>query len=180
MGIERPLPTEYPPFFETYIRALSNVDDPLRALSEDFRIWMAQTKALSSERASRRPAEGKWNLIETTRHLADTELVFSYRLLCALRGETQNLPSFDQDEFQKSASAVPESMVEALGSWEAVRGVFETLARSAFGERGLRRVRVHDRDVTARAIVWIAAGHARHHLRKAREYSLISNNAISL
>ncbi len=170
--IEKPLTGEFPTFFESYIHALADEADPLVSLSDDLGFWKGRLGSLSADEASFRPSPGKWNLIEMTRHLADTELIFTYRLLCALRGEQQNLPGFDQNDYQISASTLAESLNESISDWAAVRLVFESLAKKARAETGHKSVRVNGHSTTARALVWIVAGHSRHHRKTAESLYL--------
>ena len=60
---------------------------------------------LNEETADDSYLEGKWSLKELFLHIIDAERVFSYRALCISRGERQNLPSMDQDEYVMRSEA---------------------------------------------------------------------------
>ncbi|MEP7376404.1 MAG: DinB family protein [Chitinophagaceae bacterium] len=62
-------------------------------------------------------APGKWTVTDILQHLVDTERIFAYRALAFSRGETQALPSFNEDEYASMARAdtrTVESLVEEL------------------------------------------------------------------
>jgi len=44
-------------------------------------------------------APGKWSLIDVVKHLADTEIVFAYRVRMILSHDTPDIQGFDQDRW---------------------------------------------------------------------------------
>src|SRR5258707_2849178 len=74
---------------------------------------------LGSERAKQSPAPGKWSAREVLCHLADCELVFSYRLRQALAEEHHVIQPFDQDAWARTYAAYDAQT--ALQTFMAVR-----------------------------------------------------------
>ena len=102
-------------------------------------------------------------------HVADAERVFSYRLLRVARGDTTPLPGFDQDVFVGGADFDRLPLSTLLADFEVARAstlsLLETVDREALERRGV----ASGEPVSARALVYILAGHAEHHLRGLRE-----------
>jgi hypothetical protein len=66
-------------------------------------IWMScSIESLRKKRRTVTP-KGKWSIREIVGHLIDGERVFGYRAFCIGRGEKQNLPGFDQDDYMLTA-----------------------------------------------------------------------------
>jgi hypothetical protein len=121
------------------------------------------------DRAGHRYAPDKWTLAESLLHVSDTERVFAYRLLRVARGDRTPLPGFDQDAWVPATRAANRSLSDIMAEFYAVRAATLALVRSlddeAIGQAGT----ASGKDVTARALVWMIAGHAAHHLGLTRD-----------
>jgi len=86
----------------TYVRALLDVlgrRDPIQVLGE-LLPWLAERIRGLDDPTLRRPeAPGKWSVIEVIQHLADSDLVFSYRLKMMLTEDRPPLQGYDQDRW---------------------------------------------------------------------------------
>ncbi len=84
----------------TYVGALLEVlgsRDPVEVLDQ-LLPWVADRIRDLDNSALRRPeAPGKWSVIEVIQHLADSDLVFSYRLKMMLTEDKPRLQGYDQD-----------------------------------------------------------------------------------
>ena len=84
----------------TYVRALLDVlgsRDPVEVLDQ-LLPWVADRIRGLDDSALRRPeAPGKWSVIEVIQHLADSDLVFSYRLKMMLTEDRPPIQGYDQD-----------------------------------------------------------------------------------
>lgn len=87
---------------QTYVRALLDVlgrRDPVEVLDE-LLPWLAERIRGLDDSTIRRPeAPGKWSVIEVMQHLADSDLVFSYRLKMMLTEDRPPLLGYDQDRW---------------------------------------------------------------------------------
>ena len=84
----------------TYTRDLLDVlgsRDPIQVLGELIP-WLTE-RAMPLEDSSLRQAEapGKWSVIEVIQHLADSDLVFGFRLRMILTEDQPALQGYDQD-----------------------------------------------------------------------------------
>ena len=86
----------------TYVRALLDVlgrREPVEVLAE-LVPWVSDRIQGLDDATVRRPeAPGKWSAIEVLQHLADSDLVFSYRLKMILTAESPPLQGYDQDRW---------------------------------------------------------------------------------
>src|SRR6266568_928488 len=100
--MNRPLESEYAPYYEGYIAHVSETDilPVLRSQLDELDVLLARVE---HEHETFRYAAGKWSIRQLVGHLIDTERVFGYRALCIARGEQQNLPGFDQNDYMLTA-----------------------------------------------------------------------------
>src|SRR5204863_8887114 len=113
-------------------------------------------------------AEGKWTIRQLVGHLIDGERVFGYRAFCIARGEKQNLPGFEQDDYLLTAPYNNIDLEDLLSEMRLVRlaniAMFRTLDEEAWSRVGI----ANNNEVTVRAIAFIMAGHVRHHMNVLR------------
>ncbi|MBA3759101.1 MAG: DinB family protein, partial [Gemmatimonadales bacterium] len=84
----------------TYVRALLDLlgrRDPVEVLDELVPWLSARIQGLDDATLRRPEAPGKWSVIEVLQHLADSDLVFSYRLKMVLTEDSPPLQGYDQD-----------------------------------------------------------------------------------
>ena len=84
----RPVPSDYPVFYESYIKLVSE-EDLLQAMRSSLSEMVEFLDSISPDKADYRYAEGKWTVKELLQHMIDTERIFSYRALC-ISGENSN------------------------------------------------------------------------------------------
>jgi len=124
---------------------------------------------VAPDRETYRYAGGKWSIREIIGHLIDGERVFGYRAFCIARGETQNLPGFDQDDYMLTAPYDRIELEDLLSELRLVRLSNIAMLRNLDEESWLRMGTANDNQVSVRALAFIIAGHARHHMGVLRE-----------
>lgn len=173
--ITRPAATEHAPYYTGYIDAAEatlaqrGLADIVALLEVQTADWQALMAGVPEARASSAYAPGKWTLAESLVHVSDTERVFAYRLLRIARGDRTPLPGFEQDDWVPASRAGHRSLADVLAELYAVRAATLALVRSldeaAIGQAGV----ASGKDVTARALVWMIAGHMQHHFGLTRD-----------
>jgi hypothetical protein len=108
-------------------------------------------------------------LAESLVHVADTERVFAYRLLRIARGDSTPLAGFEQDDWVPESRASSRSLADILEELDAVRAATLCLVRSLDDTAVARQGVSSNHVVSARALVWMLAGHMAHHLTLTRE-----------
>jgi hypothetical protein len=164
----RPGPEEFNPYYGTYVNAMPE-GDVLDALAQQGEETFSLLSALPEERAGYRYAPDKWSIRDLAQHLADSERVFSYRALRFARGDTTPLPGFDQNPYAEAAKADRRPIAAIAEELRSLRQATLSLARSLDDEMLGRSGIASGSPVTVRALIWIIAGHERHHLQVLRE-----------
>lgn len=167
-NLSRPAAGEFAPYYAGYI-----AQSPEGDLAAHLELQMGEVRrllgGLGEGAAEARYEPGKWSVKEVLGHLIDTERVMAYRLLRIARGDATPLPGFDQDAYVPVGGFDRRPVGDLLDEHSAVRDATIRLIRSLDDAALERRGVANDHPVTARAIVFIIAGHERHHLRVLRE-----------
>jgi hypothetical protein len=166
--IAPPAQDEYAPFYAGYVDRVAGHD--LRALLERQLEGIRSLIApLPDAEGAARYEPGKWSVKEVLGHIADTERVMSYRLLRIARGDATPLPGFEQDAYVAAAHSDTRTLESLLAELEAVRASTLALVESLGPEAWVRRGVASGREVSARALAHIIAGHLEHHAAILRE-----------
>ena len=105
----RPLPTDYTPFYETYV-SLVKSDDIKQALSASLPEMESFLQSVPENKSDYAYAENKWTVKQVLQHTIDAERVFAYRAMCIARGENQSLPFFDENQYAENAAVQHRSL----------------------------------------------------------------------
>jgi hypothetical protein len=125
---------------------------------------VARLNHVPESRGDYRYASEKWSIKEVVGHLSDTERVFAYRALRIGRGDTTPLSSFDDQSYVAELRAGNRTLADMAGEWGDVRratlALFRHLPAAAWHRRGVASAQ----PISVRALAYVIAGHARHHL----------------
>lgn len=166
--MNRPQENEYPQGIASYI-ALVPEDDVVGVLAAQANEIAELFANIGEMRSGHRYAEGKWSIREVAGHLSDAERVFGYRIFAIARGEQQPLPGFDENAYMAASSYDNWSLNDLAASFAALREANLLLLRG-LSEAALSRAgTANGKPVTARAIAFATAGHARHHVNILHE-----------
>jgi uncharacterized damage-inducible protein DinB len=168
MTIAQPTPGDYAPYYQKYIDAAAATDNALDLLKQQGDV-MAFMATWPEAQAGHRYAEGKWTVTQVIGHLSDTERVFAYRLLRIARGDATPLAGFDENAFQRQAGFERRTVASVVSELRAVRHASLALIRSLDAAALDRAGTASDHHVTARALVWLIAGHFAHHTAILKE-----------
>ena len=135
---------------------------------------IAALARLTPEQASHRYADGKWNVKELLGHMMDGERIFIYRLLRIARGDKIPLPAFDENEYAKTSNADSRSLADLAAEMATIRASAISLAKSLDEQALSYRGTVRAGDISARAQLFVIAGHFQHHLNILRDRYKIS------
>lgn len=87
-------------------------------------------------------AEGKWSITEVVRHLAETEMVYGYRIRMVLSHDTPEIQGFDQDKWASLVSYDGATIDDYLSMLEILREMNLKVYR-CLREEQLHRFGVH-------------------------------------
>lgn len=174
LHIDQPGAGECAPYYLTYVNATArDLADVNGGVQELLAKQPDQLEALLAnidpEIGRYAYAPGKWTLTESILHMCDTERVFAYRLLRIARGDTIALPGFDQDAWVPESGAAHRALASVVSEFRAVRQATLPLIEALDDVALARKGTASEQPVTVRALVWIIAGHAAHHVRITAE-----------
>jgi hypothetical protein len=164
----RPEQGDYAPYYENYIKLVEG-DDILKILNDQGKITQDILNSFSEHKGNYRYADGKWTVKEMVGHLLDTERVFTYRALCIARAEKKSLPGFEQDEYVKEGNFNRRELFELNYEFRLLRESNLLLFRSFTSEMLWKRGFASETSVTVLAILFMIAGHEKHHMKVLRE-----------
>src|SRR5215831_4539219 len=172
--MNRPSQAEYAPYYQSYIDQVSETDimQVLRSELDDLDVLLGSVPA---EKETYAYADGKWTIRQIVGHLIDGERVFGYRALCIARGEKQNLPGFEQDDYLQTSPYNHIALEDLLSEMRLVRlsnlAMFRSLDEEAWSRVGL----ANNNEVSVRALAYIMAGHTRHHMKVLKQRYLVDH-----
>jgi hypothetical protein len=118
---------------------------------------------LDTTTATTRPLRGKWSTREILCHLADTEIVFAFRLRQALAEAHHVIQPFDQDVW--ASTYVAYDTPAALAVFRAVRGWNISLIKMVTPADLSRRLTHPERgEMTFHVVIETMAGHDLNHI----------------
>ena len=167
-ALPRPDAAEHAAFYARYIALVPDGDivARLRAQGDELANALA---SVSEVRGGFRYAKGKWTIREVVGHLIDAERIFSYRALRIARGDATPLAGFDENAYVPESGADARPLADLVAELRAVREstgrLFASLPSAAWTRTGT----ASGQPVSVRALAWITAGHAAHHLGLLRE-----------
>ena len=164
----QPLESEYAPYYQGYIGRVTEQEilPVLRSQLDALDVLLGR---VTPERETYRYAEGKWSVREIVGHLIDAERVFGHRAFCIARGDRNNMPGFDQNEYIATAPYDRIDLEDLLSEFRLVRLSNIAMLRTLDDESWMRIGTANDNQVSVRALAFIMAGHVRHHMEVLRE-----------
>ena len=164
----RPAPDEYAPSYGKYT-ALVPEGDVVETLRRQLDDTLALLGGLSEEQADSRYEPGKWSIKELSGHMIDAERIFAYRALRIARGDQTPLPGFEQDDYVATGNFGARTLADLAEEFDLVRRSTLKLFSRLDDAAWLRRGTASDNEVSVRALAYIIAGHAAHHVNILRE-----------
>ena len=160
--IEKPEKHEYEEYYGFYIEKVIR-EDILLFLKEQGSHFIGLIKGLDDRQLNHRYEEGKWTVKEALGHLTDVERIFAYRVLAISRGDTAALPGYDPDHYVSSGNYVSRTAEGIISEYEQLRKA-NIIMFGSISESNLKNIgNVSGSTLSARAIIFLIAGHQKHH-----------------
>jgi hypothetical protein len=161
---------------DAYVRALFDVlgnRDPLDTLPRTPARLRDAVEDVPDEALRRPEAPGKWSVVEVVQHLADSELVYGYRLRLTVAHDRPAIPGYDQDRWAANLRYADVLLEDALADFEALRTMNLRFLRG-LPEEGWERVGLHAErgEESVRKLTRLMAGHDLVHLRQIERIKL--------
>jgi uncharacterized damage-inducible protein DinB len=153
--------------YTTAVLDLLGTQDPMDVLRATASAARDKVSSLSADQLSMPEASGKWSLRHVVRHLADSELVWGYRLRLVLAQDRPALTGYDQDLWSRRLGYDHADVEQALQEFEILRRSNLRLLAAASDE-DLQRVGVHAErgEESVGHMIRLYAGHDLLHLRQ--------------
>jgi hypothetical protein len=150
-------------------RMLNNVgnQEPLRIQQATPRKLAALIRGKSKKQLTRRPEPEKWSVVEIMAHLADAEVVVSWRLRQVLSSNGVSLQPFDQDVWATTLDYAHRDAKQSLETFRVLReanlALLKSLPQPLWDHYGVHQERGNE---SVGHIVRMLAGHDINHLRQ--------------
>ncbi len=164
----RPEPNEFAPYYNTYISLIEDnaILPVLDAQSSELRSMFSE---VPEEKGGFAYADGKWTMKELLSHLIDGERIFAYRILRISRGDVTPIEGFEQDDYIATSNANNRSFSDLLDEFQHERQANLLLVKNLTDEALIRMGTASNNPISVRALVYIMAGHVRHHVNILQE-----------
>lgn len=165
----RPQSDEHSPYYAKYIALVPDDDLSIAGHLADQHHETIDVLRKAKAKGDYAYAADKWTVKEVIGHLCDAERVFAYRALRFARGDSTELPGFDENAYVAQSNFRSRTMEDLLEELFAVRAATLSLAKHLPESALARRGSANGAPVSVRALLYIIAGHERHHLAVLRE-----------
>lgn len=141
--------------------------DPLAILRSTPSALAHAIDGLSAEQLSQPESEGKWSIRQVMQHLADSDLVWGYRLRMVLAHDRPQITGYDQDLWADRLGYADADSRQALDDFRVLRLANLRLLDRA-SAHDLKRVGVHAErgEESIEHMIRLYAGHDLLHLRQ--------------
>jgi uncharacterized damage-inducible protein DinB len=153
--------------YVTAILELLGDREPISVLRETPSALPRAIAGLSMQQLREPERAGKWSIVQILQHLADSEMVWAWRVRLILAQDRPPLTGYDQDRWAERLRYDQADVLDALELFDVVRGANLRLAERASPE-DLKRVGVHVErgDESLAHLLRLNAGHDLLHLRQ--------------
>jgi hypothetical protein len=159
--LSKPTAEEFGAYYQGYIDKV--IGNPIDVLSEQIDQYTDFIKT-NSDRMDYRYAEGKWSIRESLIHLIDTEQIFAYRALRISRGDKTPLAGFNQDDYIRNNNFNHITPWDILEEFTFQRRATLSMIKK-FTDAQMNNVGIaSNTNTSVRALIYVMAGHAQHHL----------------
>lgn len=167
-AIARPRADEHAEYFSRYISQVPD-GDLVSMLREQAVETVTLLQDLTPAQANYAYAPGKWTIKQVIGHIIDGERVFVYRAMRFARCDSTELPGFDENAFVDNANFNERTLGDLLEELQVVRASTIQFAKNLDAEALTRRGSANGNGISVRALLYVVAGHERHHAKLLRE-----------
>ncbi|OIQ16957.1 MAG: damage-inducible protein DinB [Flavobacterium sp. MedPE-SWcel] len=160
---------EYNTYFNAYIQYVDDTWSLTEWLEVSLHEFIKFVQEIPMGKHDYRYAEGKWTIKDIIQHLIDAERVFNYRAMRISRGDTTDLPGYEQDDYVVTAKANDRTIQSLLTEMSALRHATILFFKSLNEDDLLKKGMASGYAVSARALGFLIVGHEKHHINVFQE-----------
>jgi hypothetical protein len=165
----RPTSAEFAPYYAGYIALVPDDQmDIAHTLADQHHDTVAVLRRAKSK-ADYSYAPGKWTVKQVVGHICDTERIMATRALRFARGDSTDLPGFDQNTYAATGQFDRRTIDDLLEELWAVRAATLSLAKHLPPESLTLTGTANGNAVSVRGLLYIIAGHELHHVGILKE-----------
>lgn len=168
LAIGRPAADEHHEYYSRYISRVPD-GDLIDVLRQQLTETAGALRGVPESRGDFAYAPGKWSIKKVIGHMSDVERVMFYRALTFARNDKTDLPGFDENQWADDFNTADRTLADLIEEFEGARNATIQFAKHLTSEEQERRGRANGQTVSVRALLYIIAGHERHHLGLLRE-----------
>ncbi len=153
---------------EEYMQRMQNLlagKNPVQVQAATAKKLERLLKGVTRAKLRKRPARDKWSVAEIVTHLADAEIVYSWRMRVILGAPGTAIQAFDQDGWVEALHYVKQDARKSLEQFRALREVnlalYKTLTAEQWKQYGMHSERGEE---SVERIAQLLAGHDLNHL----------------
>lgn len=152
------------------IRGYVNGKDPLKIQRSTAKKLQKLIKPLSKKQMKQRPGQGQWSIAEILAHLADAEVVGSWRMRLILGNSGQPIQAYDQEVWADTFKYADRDPKESLKVFRVLRennlSLLKRVPAPFWNHHGMHAERGKE---TISRIVEMFAGHDLNHLQQVEK-----------
>jgi hypothetical protein len=143
--------------------------DPFEVQSQQFATLQAEIAGIDNATLRRPEKPGKWSILQVIQHLADSEVVYRYRMRKILAQPTPEIQGYDQDLWAANLNYNEMDLSEALEIIRVLRSANLKMLHD-LNETQLERYGMHSErgPESVRKVLQMLAGHDILHLNQIR------------
>jgi len=176
--MNRPEKSEYGEYYDRYISQVAD-EDVKDLLTKQPAELKELFRSVGEDRGTFAYGEGKWTLKEVLSHLIDGERIFAYRMLRISRGDETPIEGFEQDGYIENSNANNRPFDELLDEFDLQRQSNLLLINNLSDDATKRLGTASGFPVSVRALVYISAGHVKHHVGILKERYSIEQDLVA-
>ena len=161
---------ETPQEYTKRIRGYVNGKDPLKIQKSTAKKLQKLIKPLSKKQMKKRPGPGQWSIAEILAHLADAEVVGSWRMRLILGNSGQPIQAYDQEVWADTFKYEDRDPKESLKVFRVLRennlSLLKRIPDPLWDNHGMHAERGKE---TISRIVEMFAGHDLNHLQQVEK-----------
>jgi hypothetical protein len=155
--------------YQAKLHAYTTGRDPLAMQAETPKLIAALVQGVPEEKLSQRPLPDKWSVGEIIAHLAEDELVTSWRYRQMIENSGCPLASFDQDQWARLGDYRSWNPADALEMFRLLRDANLRMLRNLSSEEwGRFGVHAERGRISVRDLALHMAGHDMNHVDQIR------------
>lgn len=164
----RPKEEDHIPYFSRYINLVPE-ESIMPALQNNHQELVQFIRSIPVDKSEHKYSPEKWTIKQVINHMIDTERIFSYRALRFARGDAQQLPGFEENDYAANANLKYTNLNLLSEEFDAVRKSTILLFKQLGEKELLLSGMMASGKTNVVSLGFTICGHAKHHMSIIQE-----------